>query len=597
MALSSASAASPTPAVDTTAKANISIAGTGNGSTAAFADSLEAVLAAPGAARAAITTNTDSDVTPFASSNLAKLKSRLMNSDAAAAMAPQALQQQDAVQQKLDATNTGIDLPALRAAMGKSARTPGMAQIMPVVNPLTGQITSARTDTSTQTKMASPAFANTATTPVKMSAQSNPANPALANTVTAQIIPAQSIATPQAAASMQQDVAVNTMANNAGLKNTPASPSQPAVPAATQAKLVAGLIKTAEAPVLKTGRADGSTVPNTKIAHHTKTEKAGGTETLQLMAAKIAATAAIASPDDTAQTAAKSVAAAEVSTRTAVATATPSVTKIEAAAMATATQAAVHAPTPPEKIEAQALPVQFDIQGSKQDRNADTKSGTDGKDQSQSGSARTASDVSQKTEAPATSFADNTQPSPAPSHTNATPANNNTAAANNSTIVSTPATPPQIATTLQVSPQPQHSTPSDEATFAALGVAIAAKSKDGEKQFDINMHPAELGRVDVRISVDAVGKAQAHLSAEHPQTLQLLQNDKATLERNLRDAGLDVANNGLSFSLKGEQQSSTPTFNARSRALSIATVQTTDISSIHSSSSIAPGDSRLDIRV
>ena len=163
--------------------------------------------------------------------------------------------------------------------------------------------------------------------------------------------------------------------------------------------------------------------------------------------------------------------------------------------------------------------------------------------------------------------------------------------------VSTPVTPSHIATTLQVSQQTQHSTPSDDATFAALGVAIAARSKDGEKQFDINMHPAELGRVDVRISVDADGKAQAHLSAEHPQTLQLLQNDNGTLELNLRDAGLDVANNGLSFSLKGEQQSSTPTFNARSRALSIATVQTADISSTASGSSSAPGDSRLDIRV
>ena len=128
-------------------------------------------------------------------------------------------------------------------------------------------------------------------------------------------------------------------------------------------------------------------------------------------------------------------------------------------------------------------------------------------------------------------------------------------------------------------------------------MAIAARSKDGEKQFDINMHPAELGKIDVRISVDADGKAQAHLSAEHPQTLQLLQNDKATLERNLRDAGLDLSNNGLNFSLKGEQQSSTPTFNARSRALSIAAVQSPDISSTSSSANIAPGDSRLDIRV
>ena len=101
----------------------------------------------------------------------------------------------------------------------------------------------------------------------------------------------------------------------------------------------------------------------------------------------------------------------------------------------------------------------------------------------------------------------------------------------------------------------------------------------------------------MRISVDSSGQAQAHLTAEHPQTLQLLKQDQTTLAQNLRDAGLNLANNGLNFSLKGEQQSSTPTFNTRSRALSIAAVQTPDIVSTSSSANIAPGDSRLDILV
>jgi flagellar hook-length control protein FliK len=111
------------------------------------------------------------------------------------------------------------------------------------------------------------------------------------------------------------------------------------------------------------------------------------------------------------------------------------------------------------------------------------------------------------------------------------------------------------------------------------------------------MHPADLGKIDVRISVNSDGQAQAHLTAEHPQTLQLLKQDQTTLAQNLRDAGLNLANNGLNFSLKGEQQPSTPTFNARSRALSISAVQTADVSPTSSNASLAPGDSRLDIRV
>ena len=572
MALSSASAVSPTLAADNAAKANTSIAAAGNGSTGTFTDSLEAVLAPPAATKTSAANGTDTNVTPLLFGKLAKLKSKLMNSEAGMAMTPQALQQQQAILQKLDAANTGIDLPALRAAMGKGAPATDRAHIMPVLNPLTGQIIATPTDNTAQTDVPDvPA-----------------ANPAVANAV-------------DAAATAPRDTAVSQNMNtapakDAAPKNSDANAPQPTVTASTQAKLVANLMKAAKAPVLKSGEADGSKVPNAKIAHPAKVEKTADTETVQSMAAKIAATAAISNPDDAAQTAAKGVAVAEVSARSAAtATQAQSVTKIEAAALSNATQTAVHASAPQEKVEAQALPVQFDAKPSKHDGNADTQTGTSGKDQSQPGSARTASDASQKADTPAT-LAD-TQPStPAPSHVSAEPAGSNTAASAGA-AVSAPVMPSHIATTLQVSQQPQHSTPSDEATFAALGVAIAAKSKDGEKQFDINMHPAELGRVDVRISVDADGKAQAHLSAEHPQTLQLLQNDKATLERNLRDAGLDVANNGLSFSLKGEQQSSTPTFNARSRALSIATVQAADISSIASSSSSAPGDSRLDIRV
>jgi len=583
MALSSASAVSPTPSVDNTAKANTSVAGAGNGSTGTFTDTLEAVLAQPAAAAAKTPGDAaaDSNVAQFMSGRLAKFKTKLMNNDAGAALTPQALQQQQAVLQKLDAANTGIDLPALRAAMGNG--TAGKAHIMPVVDPLTGQISTARTDKSAQTdaQAANPAFADT-------SGAVNTAAQDAAATQAAQAMPQAGAAT-----AASQNTAANTPVDGTAPTTAGANAMQPAVTATTQAKLVAGLIRTAKASVLKTGQTDGSAVPNTKIAHPAKTEKAADTQTVQSMAAKIAATAALANTGDAAQTAAQGVAAAEVSTRTAAAQ-TQSVTKIEAAAMTNATQTAVHTVAPQEKVEAQALPVQFDASSSKQ--GADTQSGTDGKDQSQPGSAHTAGDISQKPDA--ANSANNAQPStPAPSDTNAAPANNNAAAANAGAAVSTPLTPSHIATTLQVSQQTQHSTPSDDATFAALGVAIAARSKDGEKQFDINMHPAELGRVDVRISVDADGKAQAHLSAEHPQTLQLLQNDKGTLERNLRDAGLDVANNGLSFSLKGEQQSSTPTFNARSRALSIATVQTADISSTASGSSSAPGDSRLDIRV
>ena len=108
-------------------------------------------------------------------------------------------------------------------------------------------------------------------------------------------------------------------------------------------------------------------------------------------------------------------------------------------------------------------------------------------------------------------------------------------------------TPPVITQHVQVTAQAAPNLP-------ALAVEIAAKSQSGAKQFDIRLDPPELGRVDVRLSIDATGKASAHLSADQPQTLTLLQNDAPALTRALREAGLDVSQDGLNFSLRQQAE-------------------------------------------
>jgi flagellar hook-length control protein FliK len=96
--------------------------------------------------------------------------------------------------------------------------------------------------------------------------------------------------------------------------------------------------------------------------------------------------------------------------------------------------------------------------------------------------------------------------------------------------------------------------PTAQPNLHSLAVDIAARSQNGARQFDIRLDPPELGRVEVRLSIDATGKAEAHMTADQPQTLHLLQKDAQTLTRALRDAGLDVSNNSLNFSLKGQQR-------------------------------------------
>ena len=101
---------------------------------------------------------------------------------------------------------------------------------------------------------------------------------------------------------------------------------------------------------------------------------------------------------------------------------------------------------------------------------------------------------------------------------------------------------------------PPATMPAATPDMAALATNIAAKVKDGEKQFDIRLDPPDFGRVDVRLSVSSDGKAQAHVTADTPQTLDLLQRDQATLHRALQDTGLDLGNNSLNFSLKGQDR-------------------------------------------
>lgn len=135
--------------------------------------------------------------------------------------------------------------------------------------------------------------------------------------------------------------------------------------------------------------------------------------------------------------------------------------------------------------------------------------------------------------------------------------------------------------------------------LGALAVTIAAKSLSGAKRFDIDLHPAELGSIHVRLSVEHSGLAQAHLTADNLQTLALLQRDSHTLERALKDAGLNLAGNGLNFSLKGEERETGrgPRPNGQSRNLSVNAIAGPAPAGTVSIDSLARDGVRLDIRV
>ncbi|MBV9418232.1 MAG: flagellar hook-length control protein FliK [Alphaproteobacteria bacterium] len=142
---------------------------------------------------------------------------------------------------------------------------------------------------------------------------------------------------------------------------------------------------------------------------------------------------------------------------------------------------------------------------------------------------------------------------------------------------------------------PQQATPN----LGTLAVNIATHAADGIRHFAIRLDPPELGRVDVRLTVDDAGQAQAHLTVEKPQTLELLQKDQTHLERALKDAGLDLARNALNFSLKGQQQQAGQQ-QGMPRGRNMTARQLAAIDTVSSTASLAglgASDARLDIRV
>ncbi len=130
-----------------------------------------------------------------------------------------------------------------------------------------------------------------------------------------------------------------------------------------------------------------------------------------------------------------------------------------------------------------------------------------------------------------------------PAHQNATAPTANpqafaVAAAPAQAVIDTP------KVTVTMTPTQPTSVPLD-----ALAVNIARKAEAGVSQFDITLHPAELGKLEISLSVADDGRIHAALRAERPETLDLLQRDARQLESQLRQAGLDVGSNSLSFSL------------------------------------------------
>ncbi|MCH9852780.1 MAG: flagellar hook-length control protein FliK [Alphaproteobacteria bacterium] len=83
-----------------------------------------------------------------------------------------------------------------------------------------------------------------------------------------------------------------------------------------------------------------------------------------------------------------------------------------------------------------------------------------------------------------------------------------------------------------------------------LSVKIQQAHRNEQTRINIQLRPAELGRVDVQIETLGNGKLQLVIAPEKADTLQLLQRDASVLQQSLQDAGLNVDHKDLNFLLR-----------------------------------------------
>lgn len=88
----------------------------------------------------------------------------------------------------------------------------------------------------------------------------------------------------------------------------------------------------------------------------------------------------------------------------------------------------------------------------------------------------------------------------------------------------------------------------------ALGLVIMRAQREGRDILSVQLDPAELGRVEVRLAFGERGDVSAVISAEQPGALALLRRDTADLVRALNQGGLSADAGGFRFEQRGQGQ-------------------------------------------
>ncbi len=103
----------------------------------------------------------------------------------------------------------------------------------------------------------------------------------------------------------------------------------------------------------------------------------------------------------------------------------------------------------------------------------------------------------------------------------------------------------------------------------AVAATMVKKFQNGDKKFFVRLDPPELGKIEVELKISADNKVSAILKTENQQALNELMRGARDLVNSLNQAGFDLTENDLSFSLNsnGNQNNNSQNQQAEEKAM------------------------------
>lgn len=140
------------------------------------------------------------------------------------------------------------------------------------------------------------------------------------------------------------------------------------------------------------------------------------------------------------------------------------------------------------------------------------------------------------------------------------------------------------------------------ASIDEVGFKVIDGIKEGSSKILIQLEPADLGRLDIRVDMNSDGKINMTILADKSETLDLLQKDVRNLEKTLQDAGFKGDFSSMNFNLRdgngGWRQHANQNMNQENGDFNLDEENLGEIAAIASSSSAAGASNKvLDIRV